>query len=326
MPDPARPGPLPAPPALLAGLPAARLLADPGTAPAVLTELERITGRPVLTPPDPAPPGGPYVYVGSALPGPLRTPELLWFHSVNAGADGLLGSGAWPGAALLTRTVGRMDERIAQYVLAWMLAEVQSVAGFAARPEWAEWRRRPSELVAGSTAVVHGTGRIGSSVAGLLRAVGVRTVGVARAPRAEAPAGFDRVVAADRDREALAAARWVVGALPLTASTDGFFGADRFAAMNGATFVNVGRGATVDHAALDRALRAGTVGRAVLDVLPVEPPPADDPCWRLPRTTITSHSSGITADEDVVADFAACWTELARGVLPALTVDVRRGY
>lgn len=265
--------------------------------------------------------GGPYAYVGAALPEALRGDGLLWFHSVNAGTDALLGAGPWPAGALLTRTVGRMGERIAQYVLAWVLAECQSVPEFAAQHARGEWRRIPSELVAGQTAVVHGTGRIGSAVAGLLRSCGIRTVGVARTPREVLP-GFDAMARSDEP----VAARWVVAALPLTGATAGYFGADRFAAMGGATFVNVGRGATVDLGALEAALHAGTVGRAVLDVLPDEQAAPGDPCWRLPRTVITSHSAGITADDDVVTDFAACLRELTAGRIPALAVDTARGY
>lgn len=302
----------------------ARLLTSPSVGPAVVRELKRITGRPA----GPGHTTGPFVYVGDTLPEALRTPELLWFHSVNAGTDALLAAGPWPEGALLTRTVGRMGERIAQYTLAWVLAECQSVPEHTAQHARAEWRRLPSELAAGRTAVIHGTGHIGSAVAVLLRACSVRTVGVSRtAPRA-LPKGFDRVVTAGSREEtaALADARWVVSTLPLTGATEGFFGGARFDAMRGATFVNVGRGATVDTAALETALRGGSVRRAVLDVLPEEPAGPEDRAWRLPRTVITSHSAGITADEDVVADFEACWDAIAEGRTPALTVDTRRGY
>ncbi|MEV7400167.1 NAD(P)-dependent oxidoreductase [Streptomyces sp. NPDC091267] len=297
----------------------ARLLAAPGLAPAVVRSLEEITGR--TAEPGGTVPDGPYVYVGATLPEALRGDGLLWFHSVNAGTDALLGAGPWPAGALLTRTVGRMGERIAQYVLAWVLADCQSVPEFAAQHERAEWRRIPSELAAGQTAVIHGTGRIGSAVAGLLRACGIRTVGVARTPR-EVPPGFDEVAGPDEP----VAARWVVSTLPLTDATAGYFGAGRFAAMGGAAFVNVGRGGTVDLVALEAALHSGAVGRAVLDVLPEEPAAPGDLCWRLPRTVITSHSAGITSDGDIVTDFAACRRELAAGRVPALAVDPARGY
>ncbi|WP_329039296.1 D-2-hydroxyacid dehydrogenase [Streptomyces sp. NBC_00178] len=304
----------------------ARLLTSPSVGPSVVRELERVTGRPA-GPGDGAGPDDPFVYVGDVLPDGLRTSRLLWFHSVNAGTDALLASGAWPEGALLTRTVGRMGERIAQYTLGWILAECQAVAEHTAQHARAEWRRLPSELAAGHTAVVHGTGRIGSRVAGLLRACGIRTVGVGRTARA-APADFDRVVpagSADEDA-ALADARWVVSTLPLTDATERFFDAARFSAMRGASFINVGRGATVDMTALRDALDSGTVRRAVLDVLPDEPAGPDHPAWVLPHTVITSHSSGVTADEDVVADFAACWEAVTAGRVPALAVDTRRGY
>ncbi|MFI5744463.1 NAD(P)-dependent oxidoreductase [Streptomyces sp. NPDC051644] len=303
----------------------ARLLAAPTVDASVVRELERISGRSVEQGSSGTVPEEPFIYVGASLPDALRGGSLVWFHSVNAGTDALLAAGPWPSGALLTRTVGRMGERIAQYVLAWVLADCQSVPEFAAQHARAEWRRIPSELAAGRTAVIYGTGRIGSAVAALLRRCGIRTVGVGRGART-AVAGFDRVVGADDDAQPLAEARWVVTTLPLTPATDRFFGTDRFAGMDDATFINVGRGATVDLQALEAALHAGAVGRAVLDVLPEEPAAPGDRCWQLPRTVITSHSAGITADEDIVIDFAACWEAMAQGRVPGTAVDVGRGY
>ncbi|WP_031080068.1 NAD(P)-dependent oxidoreductase [Streptomyces sp. NRRL WC-3549] len=314
--------PLPGP----AVLDRARLLVSPGLDASVVRSLERTTGRPAERAPGRAP-DDPFLYVGDALPGPLRDGRLVWFHSVNAGTDALLAAGPWPREALLTRTVGRMGERIAQYVLAWILAECQSVPEHLAQHARAEWRRLPSSLAAGRTAVVHGTGHIGSAVAALLRACSLRTVGVRRTA-GDPPPCFDRTVAAGSVQEAeeTAAARWVVSTLPLTAATEGYFGAARFAAMRGASFVNVGRGACVDLDALEAALRDGRVRRAVLDVLPEEPPGPQDRAWTLPRTVTTSHSAGITAAEDVATDFAACWEAVTSGRTPALAVDTGRGY
>ncbi|WP_030077450.1 MULTISPECIES: NAD(P)-dependent oxidoreductase [Streptomyces griseus group] len=337
--------PLPAPDELAR----ARLLVAPSLDGGLVRELERVAGRTAEPLTDVPPPSGvPLLCVGETLPEALRTDRLLWFHSVNAGTDPLLSAGPWPAPALLTRTVGRMGERMAQYVLGWILAECQAVPEFTAQHDRAHWERLPTELIAGQTALIYGTGRIGAAVGRLLGACGVRTVGVARttrsgpAPGAErgvvpgaAPVvpspgpgvpGFDLVVGAGEDGGALAEARWVISTLPLTTATEGFFGAARFAAVRGATFVNVGRGATVDMGALEDALRDGRVRRAVLDVLPTEPAAPDDPVWRLPRTVITSHSSGITADEDVAVDFAACWEAVTAGRRPGLTVDVGRGY
>ncbi|MFE0693881.1 NAD(P)-dependent oxidoreductase [Streptomyces sp. NPDC058869] len=328
---PVPPPPPPGPDALARAL----LLVSPSLDSVLVRELERITGRGAEPLTDVPPPSdAPLLCVGDALPDTLRTDRLLWFHSTTAGTDRLLSGAPWPGPALLTRTVGRMGERMAQYVLGWMLAECQAVPEFTEQHARAHWARLPTELVAGQTALVYGTGRIGGTVGRLLQACGVRTVGVARTTRygpgpgteRTVPPGFDRMTGAADDTGVLGEARWVISALPLTAATRGFFGADRFAAVRGATFVNVGRGATVDMGALETALRNGRVRRAVLDVLPAEPAAPEDPVWKLPRTVITSHSSGITTDEDIAVDFAACWQDVTAGRRPGLTVDTARGY
>ncbi|MBR7503968.1 D-2-hydroxyacid dehydrogenase, partial [Mycobacterium tuberculosis] len=59
-------------------------------------------------------------------------------------------------------------------------------------------------------------------------------------------------------------------------------------------FVNVGRGATVDTAALVDALAAGSIAGAALDVVDVEPLPADHPLWECENVVISPHMSGDT--------------------------------
>ena len=70
-----------------------------------------------------------------------------------------------------------------------------------------------------------------------------------------------------------------------------------------ARFVNVGRGATVDEAALVRALQAGEIAGAALDVFEQEPLPASSPLWEMEQVIVFPHVSGDTLGwgEDVVA-------------------------
>jgi phosphoglycerate dehydrogenase-like enzyme len=300
-------------------LPTVRVVVHESLTPDLLDVLSQVTGRPVCRT---VPGEGPVVYVGPDRP--RLDNQLLWLHSTNAGVDAVLRQAPWPSGTLLTRTVGRMGERMAQYVLAWLLAEAQDVPAFLEQHGDRAWRRRTTELVVGGTAVVFGAGAIGSAIARLLGACGLRTVGVAS--RARAIPGFDRVVTVAEVTDLLPTARWVISTLPLTPATEGFFDTERFAAMSGATFVNVGRGPTVDMAALASALADGSVGRAVLDVLPDEPPDVDAACWTLPRTVVTSHSAGVTGEEDVANDFTACWQALCTGRRPPLTVLTARGY
>jgi glycerate dehydrogenase len=95
--------------------------------------------------------------------------------------------------------------------------------------------------------------------------------------------------------EALPAADVVSLHCPLTDATRGMVDAGFLAAMKPrAILINTARGALVDEPALAAALDAGRLGGVGLDVLAVEPPPADHPLTdaRAPwagRVVVTPH-------------------------------------
>ncbi len=62
----------------------------------------------------------------------------------------------------------------------------------------------------------------------------------------------------------------------------------------GAILINVTRGEIVDGDALVRALEAGHLGGAGLDVLPQEPLPPDHPLWRFDNVVMTPHTAGAS--------------------------------
>ncbi|HAY07548.1 MAG TPA: D-2-hydroxyacid dehydrogenase, partial [Hyphomonas sp.] len=69
-----------------------------------------------------------------------------------------------------------------------------------------------------------------------------------------------------------------------------------------ALFLNLGRGALVDEAALMTALDAGRPAFAALDVTRTEPLPSDNPLWRHPKIVITPHDSADTPGTIAGAD------------------------
>lgn len=72
---------------------------------------------------------------------------------------------------------------------------------------------------------------------------------------------------------------------------------DAFQRMKpGAILVNVARGDVVDPQALIRALEAGIVSRAVLDVQPQEPPTLQDPLCTHPNILLTPHMASNTVE------------------------------
>ena len=91
-------------------------------------------------------------------------------------------------------------------------------------------------------------------------------------------------------QEAVAGADAVVVALALTDETRGVVDGALLESMGPQCWlVNVARGGHVDHAALEAALRSGTIAGAVLDVTEPEPLPDDSGLWALPNCVITPH-------------------------------------
>jgi phosphoglycerate dehydrogenase-like enzyme len=152
------------------------------------------------------------------------------------------------------------------------------------------WSRRLTPVIAGKTALIFGTGGLGSAVARAARTLGLHTIGVRRSP---APAdGFDEVIGLAAHAAALPRADFVVLTLPLTGATRGLANAAFFAAMReGAGFANVGRGALVDQPALCAALESGHLGGAIIDVATPEPLPPESPLWTTRNLVVTPHVS-----------------------------------
>ena len=91
----------------------------------------------------------------------------------------------------------------------------------------------------------------------------------------------------------LSEADFVVDILPATASTNDFFDRSRFGQFkSGAVFINVGRGNSVDEAALVAALESGQLAGAGLDVTKAEPLPEDSALWAAPNLLLTPHIAG----------------------------------
>jgi D-3-phosphoglycerate dehydrogenase / 2-oxoglutarate reductase len=65
-----------------------------------------------------------------------------------------------------------------------------------------------------------------------------------------------------------------------------------------AIFLNVGRGPTVDEAALTRALTEGWIAYAGLDVLEVEPPSHNNPLLSLENVILSAHTASASARFD----------------------------
>lgn len=139
-----------------------------------------------------------------------------------------------------------------------------------------------------------GLGRIGSHVARVTRAMGMKVQ--AHDPFVGAEQMWQFGVTPVDSLEALLATSDVVSLhLPLNENTRHIMNAERFAQMKeGAIFINVSRGGHVDERALLQALEAGRLFGAGLDVSDPEPPLPDNPLLRHERVILTPHVAGTT--------------------------------
>jgi D-2-hydroxyacid dehydrogenase (NADP+) len=224
--------------------------------------------------------------------------DLEWVHSIQAGVDRFPFDAFEANDVLLTNSTGIHDRTVGETVAGYLLAFSRRLHDYVAnqqdrrwsRPEWDEAFTLP-----GSTACVVGTGTLGSGVADVLGALGVRVTGVRRS--GEPVPGFEEVYPNDSLHEAIAEAEFVVATVPLTDETHHLFDAEAFAAMrDDAYFVNVARGAVVDEPALIDALKADELAGAALDVFETEPLPEDSPLWELDEVIVTPHCAAYTRD------------------------------
>ena len=206
----------------------------------------------------------------------------------------------------------------AQHVLAQMLALVRNLPVQLRNQDGSrEWRyledRFTNAVLTRHTVLLLGFGTIGRRLAELLQPFGTRVLAFRRTP--SAAAGVTMIGEAGLPA-ALAEADHVVNIFPDSPATTGWMSAARFAAMKpGARFYNIGRGTTVDQAALLAALASGRLGSAYLDVMDPEPLPPAHPLWTARNCFITCHIGGGTGDQDhnLAAHFLANFTAFTRG-------------
>jgi D-2-hydroxyacid dehydrogenase (NADP+) len=221
-----------------------------------------------------------------------RAKNLKWIASLATGVDHFLRCPSLRRDTIVTSARGIHGPAMRETVATLMLALSRNVARLVdnkAAHRWDRGTRWP--LLAGKTAVVVGIGVSGIAIGELLKAFGMRVVGVTRTPRPVA--GFDAMVPTADLAQAAAQADYLINVLPGSADNRGIFSRAVFAALKaGAYFINVGRGETVDEAALIEGLRAGRIAGAGLDVFQNSPLTPDSPFWDLPNVVISPQIGG----------------------------------
>lgn len=291
------------------------------------------------------------LYAGSPPRDLSRAPALRWVQLHMAGVNALADHPLYTETALpLTTTSGVHAATIAEYAVTMLLALAHRV------PRMVEWQGRggwppdeqrwplfvPAE-VRGATLGIIGYGSIGRELARIAKsAFGMTVLASKRDPRRRIDDGYclpgtgdpegrlpDEWLGHAQLDSLLARADVVVLCAPLTPETRGLIGDAALRRMKpSAYFINVGRGASVDEAALTRALRERWIAGAAIDVFAQEPPPAGHPFYGLDNVILSPHVSGFlpSYDEKCSVLFAENLRRYLAGEPLLNLVDRARGY
>jgi phosphoglycerate dehydrogenase-like enzyme len=256
--------------------------------------------------------------------------RLRWIHSPSDGVDWFLFPELVEGPVEVTNARGVYEDAIAEWVVGALLAFATRILDQRDAQMRDEWLSGDTMRLTGRRLLVVGPGPIGRAVGWRAEALGMTVAAAGRSERHDEL--FGSVIATEDDdalTRALGEADVVLDALPFTPATERFFDAGRFAAMRPTTwFLNVGRGATVDEAALIVSLQAGGIGAAALDVFDIEPLPPESPLWTMPNVLVSPHMCGRFAgwQEATVAVFVDNAGRFARGEPLRNPVDKHAGH
>ena len=230
-----------------------------------------------------------------------RATDLRVIARSGVGYDSIDVAAAAARGIRVCNTPGVNHDAVAELTIALMLMAARRLTSVIDGVREGRWPRDAGHELRGATLGVLGYGPSGRAVARLGAAFGMTVLVDTGHPDASA-AGVQFV---DRDT-VIAAADYLSLHSRASAATGRMIDRDVLSAMKDtAVLINTARGALVDEEALADALETGQIAGAALDVVDVEPLPADSRLRGLDNVVITSHLAGQTVEARARAGLAA---------------------
>lgn len=221
-------------------------------------------------------------------------PRLKWIQAITAGVDDLPLEAIAGRGILLTNGRGIHTIHMAEYAMAAMINLARGFHLVLRNQLQKKWDRSVRQAeICGATVGIIGLGAIGREIARKAAFMGMRVIGVRRTP---APlAHVDAVYGPDDMALVFRQSDYVINLLPSTPATEKLIDRRFFEAMKPtASFINMGRGQTVNEADLIAALRHKRIQALVTDVYETEPLPAESPLWEMENAILTPHICGVS--------------------------------
>lgn len=227
--------------------------------------------------------------------------QLKWIQSLAAGPNDVLGAGFDPKTVAITTGSGLHDATVAEHALGLLLASARKfheMRDYQTQQKWPGHLGGPQPdrpknaftTLRDANVLIWGFGNIAKTLTPYLTALGANVTGLAR--HAGVRNGIEIHAEADLP-SLLPKVDALVMILPGSDTTKHALNAERLKLLpKHAWVVNVGRGTTVDEAALDAALTNGEIGGAALDVFETEPLPGSSPLYKQKDVILSPHAAG----------------------------------
>jgi len=250
-----------------------------------------------------------------------RLPNLEIIANFGVGYDSIDAEYAGSRGIVVTNTPDVLTEDVADIALALLIMSARELSGAERHLRAGKWTDAgdyplTQSTLRGRTVGIAGLGRIGKAVARRVEALGLKLAYYGRTRQA----GVDYPYYDDLAAMA-AEVDTIISILPGGEATHHLFNAEVFNAL-GPTgiFVNIGRGTSVDEAAMVAALHSGAIFNVGLDVFENEPrvPPAlmaMEKVALLPHVGSASIHTRNAMGQLVVDNFKA-WFETGRALTP----------
>ncbi|MGY3591870.1 phosphoglycerate dehydrogenase-like enzyme [Bradyrhizobium sp. USDA 4341] len=257
-----------------------------------------------------------------------RAKKLRWFQCTGAGVESMVPIRHKAKRITVTNARGIHGELIADFVMAGLTMLHWNFRRFLREQDERRWNPRFVSPLSEKTLGVVGLGSIGATVARRAKSTGMTVIGSKR--DTDIPVnGVDELFASGALNELLPLCDFVVLALPSTAETVGLIGASEIARMRRNAFlINIARGNIVVEAELIKALQAGAIAGAMLDVFEQEPLPPNSPLWDMPNVIATPHVAGNPTNypERVFSILGDNIERFLKGQALKNVVEMGRGY
>ena len=224
-----------------------------------------------------------------------RLPDLQFISVCGIGTDAIDLDAARARGITVSNIPGKTAPVVAEHAFGLMFAAAKRSSWYTSDLRAGNWGMKEGVFLSGKTVGIVGTGNIGSEMARMCNAFGMRVIAYTWNPSQERA---DRLGVEFVSLDELMRESDVVSIhLKLTDDSRGMIGEREIGLMKPeGILVNVARGPIVDESALVDALNGGRIGGAALDVFEDEPLPADSPILRCEQVVLTPHIADMTPE------------------------------